>query len=309
MKTRDKDRSPHDQNAETEIGSSPLRMENIWRWKAGQPGIEVPDQLAEEEPLEIRVQGRSVAVTMRSSGHDRELAAGFLLTEGIVRKPEEIIAIRHCRVGESAYHGNTLNAYLVPSVEVDWDRLTRHVFSTSSCGLCGKTSIDAIHQSISPLVSEVRTVLPALRSLPEALNRQQTVFHQTGGLHAAGLFDLEGRLLVIREDIGRHNAVDKVIGYRLLTRKWPIDRQVLMVSGRASFEIMQKALAARIPIVAAVSAPSNLAVEFARTSGQTLIAFLRGSSFNVYAHPERIEGWPGPWKEKPVPPNPGDVRQ
>jgi FdhD protein len=245
------------------------------------------DTLAREEPLEVRVRGRSIAVTMRTPGHDRELAAGFLFTEGIIRGPEDIVEIGPCLQGEAPE--NTLNVFLSPAVEVDFERLTRHVFATSSCGLCGKASIEAVHQHFPPVASNLTVSLDVLAGLPARMRAAQRTFTQTGGLHAAAIFDDRGNLLVLREDIGRHNAVDKVLGYGLLGRRLPFDAGVLLVSGRASFEIVQKALAARIPIVCAISAPSSLAVEFARDSGQTLVGFLRGETLNIYSWPERVE--------------------
>ena len=265
-----------------------IRSAEILAWRSGALAKVQSDFLAHEEPLEIRVRGRSVAVTMRSPGHDEELAAGFLLTEGLLRRPGDVVEIAHCREGEAAYHKNLLNVFLSPSVEVNLERLTRHVFASSSCGLCGKASIDAVQQHFPPVESQLAIAAPTLLELPKRLRAGQETFQQTGGLHAAAVFDPLGRLVVLREDVGRHNAVDKIVGWGLLRGKLPFDRHALMVSGRASFEIMQKALAARIPVVCAVSAPSSLAVEFARESGQTLVGFLRGDSFNVYSHPERI---------------------
>ncbi len=246
------------------------------------------DWLAREEPLEIRIRGRSIAVTMRTPGHDEELAAGFLLTEGLIRQREDIAEISHCLQGEAAQHRNTLNVFLAPSVKVDFEQLTRHVFASSSCGLCGKASIESVHQHFAPVESAVTIRAETLFGLPEKLRSAQATFAQTGGLHAAALFTCAGELLVAREDVGRHNAVDKVLGHGCLRGLLPFSQQALLVSGRASFEIMQKALAGRVPIVAAVSAPSSLAVEFARESGQTLAGFLRGKGMNIYAHPERI---------------------
>ncbi len=244
------------------------------------------DALAREEPLEIRVRGRSVAVTMRTPGHDRELAAGFLLTEGMVRSAEDVVEIAPCLEGDAPE--NTLNVFLAPGVEVDFEQLTRHVFASSSCGLCGKASIEAVHQHFPPVESRVAISARVLAALPERMRAAQRTFAKTGGLHAAAIFDTSGKLVVLREDVGRHNAVDKVLGHGLLEGRLPFDAHVLLVSGRASFEIVQKALAARIVIVAAVSAPSSLAVEFANESGQTLVGFLRGHRMNVYTQPERI---------------------
>ncbi len=244
------------------------------------------DLLAREEPLEIRVRGQSVAVTMRTPGHDKELAAGFLLSEGLIGRRDQIIEIAPCL--ESDLPENTLNVFLAPSVEVDLAKLTRHVFASSSCGLCGKASIEAVHQHFPPIDWNVSISSRMLAELPTRLRAAQATFAQTGGLHAAALFDLNGRLLILREDIGRHNAVDKVLGFALLSGTQPLEQSLLLVSGRASFEIVQKALAGRIPVVAAISAPSSLAVEFAQESGQTLVGFLRGATMNVYSRAERI---------------------
>ena len=245
------------------------------------------DELAVEEPLEIRVRGHSVAVTMRTPGHDKELAAGFLLTEGIIHHRADIVEIAPCL--ESAAPENTLNVFLAPAVEVDFSRLTRHVFATSSCGLCGKTTIEAVQQHFPQVKSNTTVAAEILARLPERMRAAQRTFARTGGLHAAAIFDPRGKLVVLREDVGRHNAVDKVLGHGFLENKLPFDSHLLLVSGRASFEIMQKALAGGIPIVAAVSAPSSLAVEFARESRQTLAGFLRGQTMNVYSWPERIK--------------------
>ncbi|PWU13765.1 MAG: formate dehydrogenase accessory sulfurtransferase FdhD [Verrucomicrobia bacterium] len=244
------------------------------------------DQLAREEPLEIRVRGRSVAVTMRTPGHDDELAAGFLLTEGIIQKRSDIIEI--APYGQSDVPENTLNVFLSPAIELDFERLTRHVFASSSCGICGKASIEAVRQRFPAADSSINISAKLASQLPEKMRAAQSAFEQTGGLHAAAIFDADGNVVVLREDVGRHNAVDKVIGRGLLTGKLPFDSHVLLVSGRASFEIVQKALAARIPIICAISAPSNLAVEFARENRQTLIGFLRGQTMNVYSGSERI---------------------
>lgn len=244
------------------------------------------DSVVREEPLEIRVRGQSIAVTMRTPGEDKELAAGFLLTEGIVKSPSDIVGISPCLEGEVPE--NTLNVFLAPAVEVDFAHLTRHVFAASSCGLCGKASIDAVHQHFPPIDSDFRIRSSILIQLPDRLSSAQEAFARTGGLHAAALFDSRGELKVLREDVGRHNAVDKVIGHSFLNGLLPLDSTVLLVSGRVSFEIMQKALAARIPIVAAISAPTSLSIDFARESRQTLVGFLRGATFNLYACPERI---------------------
>ena len=256
----------------------------IVRWD-GESAREQEDDLAEEEPLEIRVRGRAISVTMRTPGHDAELAAGFLLTEGIIRGPRDVLRAEHCDRNEN---GNVLNVLLAPEVQVDFQRLTRHVFASSSCGLCGKATIDSVQSQFPPLRSDMRIDAELLASLPRKMRAAQETFDRTGGLHAAALFDVNGKLLVLREDVGRHNAVDKVLGHGLMLGSFPLDRHILLVSGRSSFEIMQKALAARVPIVAAVSAPSSLAATFARESGQTLIGFLRDRRMNVYANAERV---------------------
>jgi FdhD protein len=231
------------------------------------------------------VRNRAVSVTMRTPGRDEELAAGFLLTEGIVRERGDILRVEPC-VHASA--GNVVNVVLAPNVVVDFERLTRHVFASSSCGLCGKATIEAVCQQAEPVESDAVIDAATLLGFPDQLRQAQATFDRTGGLHAAGVFTVDGELVVAREDVGRHNAVDKVLGFGLLNGLLPFDRHVLMISGRASFEIMQKALAGRFPIVAAVSAPSSLAAEFARESGQTLVGFLRGKRMNVYAEAERI---------------------
>jgi FdhD protein len=258
----------------------------MWRWRVGaSPGSEA-DKLAREEPLEIRVRGRSVAVTMRTPGHDRELAAGFLITERIVSQRKELIEIATCTASREPQ--NTLDVFLAPGVEVDFAQLTRHVFAASSCGLCGKASIEAVRQHFPPINSGLAVSAKTLLQLPARMRKAQPAFAQTGGLHAAAIFDVNGKLLVLREDVGRHNAVDKVLGYGFLKNQFPFAAHILLVSGRASFEIMQKALPARVPIICAVSAPSSLAVEFARAAGQTLVGFLREGGMNIYSCPERI---------------------
>jgi FdhD protein len=259
----------------------------ILRCRAGSKPSTRSDQLAREEPLEIRVRGRSIAVTMRTPGHDAELAAGFLLSEGLIRERRDVTLIAHCAGADSPE--NILNVFLAPFVKLDFSRFTRHVFVSSSCGMCGKASIEAIHQHFSPLKSRLKVSMKTLVRLPEQMRKAQATFAQTGGLHAAAVFDAKGKLIVLREDVGRHNAVDKVLGYGFLKGKLPFAAHILLVSGRASFEIMQKALAAGVPIVCAVSAPSSLAVDSARESGQTLVGFLRGSGMNVYCGSQRIQ--------------------
>jgi FdhD protein len=261
------------------------RLHPIVRYRAGAEPVDFIDELAHEEPLEVRVRGRAISVTMRTPGHDEELAVGFLLTEGVVRCRADVLRVEPCGRNEL---GNVVNVLLAPDVPVDFGRLTRHVFASSSCGLCGKATIDAVRERFEPVRSDVRVGAATLLALPAAMRAAQETFARTGGLHAAGLFTAEGELIALREDVGRHNAVDKVIGHAVLGGLLPLDRHVLLVSGRTSFEILQKALAARVPIVAAVSAPSSLAAEFARDGGQTLVGFLRDDRFNVYAGAERV---------------------
>ncbi len=266
-----------------------VKHASIHRW-SGTGLASVEDVLVEEEPLEIRVRGAAVTVTMRTPGHDAELAAGFLLSEGIIRHRTDVVEIACCGSTEVAARENVLNVFLSPEVCFDGPKAGRLQLTTSSCGLCGKASIESIHQRFPPMEDGGggSVSIPKLLGFPDKLRQRQASFERTGGLHAAGLFSFGGRRVVVREDIGRHNAVDKVLGYGFLNGRLPLKNSVLMVSGRVSFEIMQKALAARIPLVAAVSAPSSLAVEFAHESGQTLVGFLRNGSFNVYTHPRRI---------------------
>lgn len=256
----------------------------VIRYAAGRRELERPDQLAAEEPLEIRIEGHSVAVVMRTPGHDRELAAGFLVTENLVRSAADIFDITQC----GAEQGEVVNVTLTNPAAFDPAKLTRNVFSSSSCGVCSKATIEAVRQSFPPITSTCTVRAETLLQLPAALREKQETFNQTGGLHACALFDLEGNLQHVREDVGRHNALDKLIGQALLENRLPLSDQVLLLSGRVSFEMMQKALAAGIPIVAAISAPTTLAVQFARESNQTLVGFLRGETMNVYAGAERI---------------------
>lgn len=259
---------------------------SLVRWNEGEAST-VTDELVAEEPLEIRVCGRAISVTMRTPEHDAELAAGFLLSEGVVRRREDILRIQSCGPTQC---GNRVNVILQAGVSVGFEKLTRHVFAASSCGLCGKATISAIRTQFDPIADSESPHFSAalIASMPGIMRRTQETFDRTGGLHAAALFDESGRLLVVREDVGRHNAVDKVLGHSLSNGLLPLSRHVLVVSGRSSFEIMQKALAGRIPIVAAVSAPSSLAVDFAKENNQTLIGFLRDARMNVYCGHARI---------------------
>ena len=248
----------------------------------------ITDEVAIEEPLEIRIDQEPLAVTMRTPGHDEELAAGFLVSEGIIRARTDLREIAHCEL--STVPGNVINISLSASVKFKAEAAHRFGTISSSCGLCGKTSIEFIQQKFPPIdcASEIRIPAATLLALPKSLREAQNNFARTGGIHAAAIFNLDGELLIVREDIGRHNAVDKTIGRAFLDNLLPLKNHILMVSGRSSLEIVQKALAAGISIVAAVSAPSSLAVNFARESGQTLIGFLRPPTFNIYSHIERV---------------------
>ena len=248
------------------------------------------DSVAVEEPLEIRIAHstpdgratRSLSVTMRTPGNDEELAAGFLFTESIISSPGDIASIDPCAE-------NVVRVELAPDCEIDLSRLQRHFYTTSSCGVCGKTSLDALHAiGVEPPAASVTFDADTLRAIPGKLRASQDTFEITGGLHAAAVFDAGGSLGITMEDVGRHNAVDKVIGALLLQDRLPATDKGLMVSGRASFELMQKALVAGIPLLAAVSAPSSLAVSLAQEFNMTLVGFLRGDTFNVYSGEERI---------------------
>ncbi|HEX5228786.1 MAG TPA: formate dehydrogenase accessory sulfurtransferase FdhD [Bryobacteraceae bacterium] len=251
------------------------------------------DLVAVEEPLEIRIGDRSVSITMRTPGHDFELAAGFLFTEGILRDASQIREIRwsHVENGNPRQIGNSVTVELPPGVEIDLDRLERHFYTTSSCGVCGKASIEAIEAQGCPVLPRNTPVIsPAIiHCLPEALRRAQAVFERTGGLHAAALFSPDGTLDLLREDVGRHNAVDKIAGAALLAHRIPLSERLLFVSSRASFELVQKALMAGIPILAAVGAPSSLAIETAQRFNLTLLGFVRDRRFNIYSGASRIQ--------------------
>jgi FdhD protein len=241
------------------------------------------DSVAHEEPLEIQVGLAPLAVVMRTPGHDRELALGFLLTEGAIDSAADVLALRHesvTRDPEAA--GNVIRASLRPGLAFDAERLRRNLYAASSCGVCGKASLERALAVAPPLDDAARFDPAALLALPDRLRAAQSGFAETGGLHGAALFDAAGSLLVVREDVGRHNAVDKTIGWAAEKGMLPLEGHGLLVSGRISFEIVQKALAARIPLVAAVSAPTSLAVRLAESGGIALAGFLRGGSFNVY---------------------------
>lgn len=263
----------------------------VLRIRDGVPGHR-SDTLAAEEPMEIRVGGRALTVTMRTPGSDFDLAVGFLVSEGVIHGPDDVLGIRYC-AGATADGGNTYNVVdvaLAPGVALPDVSLERNFYTTSSCGLCGKASLDAVRttQHWSVAEDDAQIDSEVLFTLPDRLRAAQRVFDSTGGLHAAGLFTTDGEMLCLREDVGRHNAVDKVIGHALQEGLLPARGAVLMVSGRASFELVQKAVMAGIPVLAAVSAPSSLAVDLAAETGLTLVGFLRGRSANVYTGAERL---------------------
>jgi FdhD protein len=264
-----------------------VREHHALRWRSGKTS-ERDEKLAVEEPLEIRLAGRRFTLTMRTPGHDEELAAGFLFTEGFVNDASELGEIRRMRGRKGAPAPNTIDIVLNVPADGLRSRLKRNFVIGSSCGVCGKTSIDSIRRRVAPASDSTRVAPATLLALPEKLRAGQHVFAATGGLHGAAIFSLDGTMLAIREDVGRHNAVDKVIGYALTNAMLPLAHHLMMVSGRLSFEIVQKAAAAGVPILAAVSAPSSLAVELAEEIGTTLVGFLRDGSFNIYTRPDRI---------------------
>ena len=284
----------------------PTSTKLITRWAGTEP-TQVEDELVVEEPLEIRIGQQSLIVVMRTPGHDFELAAGFLYTENLITRSDDIEIIAYCdeddieiiaycdeeatetQDGTLASYQNIVNVQLTEELDLDaqagWQR---NFHANASCGLCGKMTIESVRQQVSPLNSRFSMNQAVLYQLNDQLRAAQSVFERTGGLHAAGLFSETGELLIVREDIGRHNAVDKVIGQALLADMVPLERHILMVSGRASFEIVQKALFARIPVIVAVSAASTLAVDLAQEGNLTLIGFMRGQRMAVYTCPERI---------------------
>ena len=260
---------------------------------AGGEARRARDRLAVEEPLELRVAGRPVGVTMRTPGNDFELAIGYCLSERLVGSPEDIEAVRFCAPEDQPQEFNVLTVDLRPGVPVPDPSLDRLAVTSSSCGVCGKASIEAVTVACPALGGDGLAVpSPVLATIPDRVRDAQRVFEQTGGLHAAAICDADGQVRCVREDVGRHNAVDKVIGHALREGLVPLRNSMLMVSGRASFELVQKALMAGIPLLAAVSAPSSLAVDLADDNGLTLVGFLRGSSMNIYAGTDRIEPVP-----------------
>jgi FdhD protein len=255
----------------------------------GAHGAPASDALACEEPLEIRLGETPLAVVMRTPGHDEDLALGFLVTERVVRSLDDVARVeRPAARGGRRAAGNSVAVELASGVEVDFESLRRNLFASSSCGVCGKATLDNALAVAPALDDPLRLPAEFFPPLPERLRAAQAAFARTGGLHAAGLFDAQGTLLAAREDVGRHNAVDKLIGWAAREKRLPLSGHVLMVSGRISFELVQKALAARTPILAAVSAPSSLAVDLATRARMTLVGFLRGGGFNVYGQRERV---------------------
>ena len=249
----------------------------------------VQDYLAGEEPLQIQVGKHPLSITMRTPGHDIELAAGFLFSEGIIQRREQIVSLDHAGDCKPAERGNIIQVELTDDVALDFENTRRNFFASSSCGICGKASIESVRApGIRAPNPHFRVDTEVLCRIPDALRSAQQIFGRTGGLHAAGLFDASGKLLAEREDIGRHNAVDKIIGWALRENRVPLSESVLMVSGRGGFEIIQKAAMAGLPVVASVSACSSLAVQVAREVGMTLVGFLRGKRFVVYSSGERL---------------------
>ena len=269
------------------------------KWRDGRAQVE-SDSLAVEEPLEIRLGGKRFTLTMRTPGHDSELVAGFLFAEGFIASREELGEVRRVRARAGAPDPNALDVILNVPASGLRERMRRNFVMSSSCGVCGKTSIDSIRGRVGDIRSDLAVTPGALLELAPMMRRAQAVFAATGGLHAAAFFDAPAtatagplerlELTVLREDVGRHNAADKVVGHALMRAAIPLARSLMMVSGRTSFEIVQKAAAAGIPILAAVSAPSSLAVDLASELGVTLVGFLRDGGFNIYSHPERIAG-------------------
>jgi FdhD protein len=275
-----------------------LKNVQVVRMRPGQRADD-SDRAASEEPLEVRLHGKPFAVIMRTPGADRELAAGFLLAERVIKSADDLGTIEHCRdvvraAGDGDAEGirNTVNVTLAGRSRENLDRLLetrRQTTMNSSCGMCGRLTIESLQADAAPVADGGRVSCATISSLPDRLREAQAVFDVTGGLHAAGLFSFDGDLVAMAEDVGRHNAVDKVVGRMLLLEALPLSRQLLFVSGRTSFEIVQKALLAGIPIVASVSAPSSLAVDLAANAGITLIGFVRGDGFNIYARADRVE--------------------
>lgn len=277
--------APRDPAPPLEEATDLVPVTRVRRGAAGSAAAAV----ASEEPLEIQLDGVPLAVVMRTPGHDEELTLGFLATERVIAAPADVVSLRHCsRAPDPEAGDNVLQVRLREGVRVDWDALRRNLYASSSCGVCGKATIENALATAPPLEDPARFPPAFFFRLVDRLRAEQVVFERTGGLHAAGLFAPEGQLLVAREDVGRHNAVDKVVGWALRAGRVPLRGHVLLVSGRISYEIVQKALAARLPVVAAVSAPTSLAVRLAERAGIALVGFLRGHDLNVYGRRERL---------------------
>ena len=265
-----------------------IELTQVTEWADGRLR-RVQDSVAGEEPLEIRIGDAPLAVTMRTPGHDLELAAGFLFTEGLIQSREQLASLEAITDGPRASRGNVVVARLADGVALDSEQTRRNFFANSSCGVCGKASIDSVRSRLlRPPNAAFRIAAETLCQMPEKLGSSQDIFGRTGGLHAAGLFTQKGELLVSREDIGRHNAVDKVVGWALQENRLPLSDVVLLVSGRCGFEIAQKAIVAGVPVVGSVSAPSSLAAQLARELNLTLVGFLRGRRFVIYSGEERL---------------------
>lgn len=264
-------------------------------WRISQNGkSQSEDRLAIEEPLEIRLvsQGtsKSISITMRTPGNDFELAAGFLFTEGIIQNHNQIQSIQHVKSWNPEQQDNIVAVELDKEVKIDFQKLERHFYTSSSCGVCGKASIDAVFASgLKKMNDPFQFESSYIHTLPDTLRQAQNIFEQTGGLHAAAIFNQQGKLLQLCEDVGRHNALDKLIGTALLQQQLPLDKCVLLLSGRISFELVQKAAMAQIPILAAVGAPSSLAISLAEEVGMSIIGFVREQRFNIYSNPQRIK--------------------
>lgn len=275
--------------------TSPVQNIDVTRITNGEKELK-PDLVAVEEPLEIRIglgdcntrEQRSLAVTMRTPGHDIELTLGFLLTEGIIQTLDQLESIKHCTDAGQTVKDNIIRVELKPGVIIDFEKLQRHFYATSSCGMCGKSSIESVMLSSRPVESNLICSSHMIASLPERIKMAQPVFEHTGGLHASALFTQDGALALLREDVGRHNALDKVIGNCFSKGSIPLSNSALLVSGRAGFELVQKACMAGIPILAAIGAPSSLAVDLAKERGMTLIGFVRGNRFNIYCGHHRV---------------------
>jgi FdhD protein len=272
--------------------SDALRSVGVVRVRGGTRATE-SDRAATEEPLEVRLHNRPFAVIMRTPGADRELAAGFLLAERVIAGADDLGTIVHCTDAAADHPENVVNVTLADGSAAALERLLagrRQVTTNSSCGMCGRRTIESLAVDVARISAAWRVPAALIASLPDRLRARQAVFDETGGLHAAGLFARDGSLIDVAEDVGRHNAVDKIVGRMLMREALPLSDHILCVSGRTSFEIVQKAIIAGIPLVAAVSAPSTLAVDLAQECGVTLVGFIRGDNFNIYAHPQRVDG-------------------